>query len=417
MSKNARDNRPYIKPVTRIELSDGNFTLRWILIVFLLLIAATALVIGINSMMETQSGWAVIEVSSDQVNCSQDFQLYYDLGASKQGATAENKLLTAVYSKATEDAHMIFSAFDQKDGVNNVRYLNEHINEVVTVEPVLYEAFELLAAHGSHNIFMAPVYVEYGRIFSATSDASAADFDPARNEELIPYFAELAGFANDPDMISLELLGDNQVRLNVADEYLAYAEAEEIVTFIDFNWMTNAFIIDYMADTLAENGFTNGYLSSYDGFTRNLDTRGNSYSLNIFDNVDGTVYVPAVMGYEKPISIVALRSYPLVDEDRWHYYRYEDGGVVSVIADPVDGLNRFADNDLVGYSYEQGCAEILMNLIPVFIADEFRVDALNNLTADGIFSIWSDGLIISYNDADLKLDLDEESGYRISSVK
>lgn len=409
MSKNARDNRPYVKPITRIDLSGDHFTLRWILIVLLLAVAVTCLIVGITAMMETADGWTTVEVTSSEINCSMDFQLHYELGASTESATVENKLLTTLYSDATEDAYAIFSAYYQKDGINNVWYLNQHVNEIVTVDETLYQALELIVRYGNRSIFLAPVNVEYNRVFSANSDVEASSYDPAYHSDVMAYVSEMAGFINNPEMINVELLGGNQVRLNVSQEYLDYAETEEIVTFLDFSWMTNAFIIDYIADILVEHGYTNGYLSSYDGFTRNLDTRGNSYSLNIFDYVEGTVYVPAVLSYNQPISMVYLRSYPMSDEDCWHYYTYDSGDISSIYVDAADGASKSATNDLVSYSYESGCAEMLMQLIPVYVADEFNSDQLNDLVTSGISSVWSEGTKICYNDADLMLRISDDS--------
>lgn len=409
MSKNARDNRPYVKPITRIDLSGDHFTLRWILIVLLLAVAVTCLIVGITAMMETADGWTTVEVTSSEINCSMDFQLHYELGASTESATLENKLLTTLYSEATEDAYAIFSAYYQKDGINNVWYLNQHVNEIVTVDETLYQALELIVRYGNRSIFLAPVNVEYNRVFSANSDVEASSYDPAYHSDVKAYVSEMAGFINNPEMINVELLGGNQVRLNVSQEYLDYAETEEIVTFLDFSWMTNAFIIDYIADILVEHGYTNGYLSSYDGFTRNLDTRGNSYSLNIFDYVEGTVYVPAVLSYNQPISMVYLRSYPMSDEDCWHYYTYDSGDISSIYVDAADGASKSATNDLVSYSYESGCAEMLMQLIPVYVADEFNSDQLNDLVTSGISSVWSEGTKICYNDADLMLRISDDS--------
>ena len=412
MSKNARDRRPYIKPVTRIDLSGEHFTLRWILVVLLILVAATCLVVGITSMMNTETGWTEIQVNSSELNCSQEFRLQYELGVSGQSATAENKLLSSLYSKATEDGYLIFSAHTRKDGIGNVAYLNDHINETVTVEEPLYEALKLVSEQGIRHIFLAPVNTEYERLFFAGSDGEAERFDPTRNEDARACVAELASYAADPAMISLEILENNQVRLNVADEYQAFAEAEEIETFLDFSWMTNAFIIDYMADILAENGYTNGYLSSYDGFTRNLDADGEAYRLNLFDLEAGTVHVPAVMEYTKPISMVALRSYPLAEEDSWHYYRYENGESVSIHADPADGLSKCAADDLLGYSYSRSCAQILVKMIPVFVAEDLDQALLNSLTGEGIYAVWNEQNNICYNDPELALTFMEgETGY------
>ena len=68
MSKHARDNRPYIKPVTKIELSGDRSTLRLVLIVVLLAIACVAFMIGIGSLLNVEPGWQKAEVSSKKVN-------------------------------------------------------------------------------------------------------------------------------------------------------------------------------------------------------------------------------------------------------------------------------------------------------------------------------------------------------------
>ncbi|MCD8014832.1 MAG: hypothetical protein LUG99_16995 [Lachnospiraceae bacterium] len=60
--------------------------------------------------------------------------------------------------------------------------------------------------------------------------------------------------------------------LFVSDDHLAYAEETGFLSYIDFFWMKNAFIIDYLTDTLIEKGYTQGASSSYDGFDRNLPT-------------------------------------------------------------------------------------------------------------------------------------------------
>ena len=80
--------------------------------------------------------------------------------------------------------------------------------------------------------------------------------------------------------LTLELLGGNQVKLNVADAYLQFAKANEITEFINFYWLKNAFIVDYMAEELEAAGFTGGIISSFDGFQRNLGATKGSYSQN-----------------------------------------------------------------------------------------------------------------------------------------
>ena len=56
MSRNARDNRPYVKPVTRVELDQKNVKLRWILVAAFFVIAMAAFAIGLNELLKTEPG-------------------------------------------------------------------------------------------------------------------------------------------------------------------------------------------------------------------------------------------------------------------------------------------------------------------------------------------------------------------------
>ena len=189
----------------------------------------------------------------------------------------------------------------------------------------------------------------------------------------------------------------------MADPYLDFAAYYEVDTFFDLHWMTNAFVIDYMADRLLENGCNNAYLASYDGFNRNLDSRGNSYSHNVYDRMENDIYLPAVYNYQEPTAIVTLRNYPMSDADRWHYYGYSDGTITTTFVDPVDGVSKNATDNLFAYSTEVGCAEILLQTAPVFIADDFDLNALEALMQDDIFAIWGEGGILYYNDRNATL--------------
>lgn len=396
---------PYVKPVKRVEVSDEHTTLRMVLIVALLALGATALVIGLFGLLNTEPGWQTIEVTTKEANCSQDFTLNYDFSDSGSAATAQHKQLIALYTEAAENAFRIFSPHVGEEGMLNLQYLNAHPNETVSVDPALFDALSLIHRFGNRSVYLAPVYVEYNRIFLCENESDAAAFDPGQNEELVEYIRQVSAFANDPRMIDLEILEENRVRLHVSDAYLAFAREYEIESFLDFGWMKNAFITDYLADVLVQNGFTSGYLVSYDGFTRNLDTRGNTYSFNIFDRVGDAVNLPAVMEYDRPVSIVFLRNYPMVDLDRWHYFSFSGGRIVTSFIDPADGMSKSSIDSLVGYSYETGCAEMLMRMAPLFVSDAFSADGLHRLSEDRIHSIWCDDWTLCHTEEALKITL------------
>ena len=405
MRKYGRDNRPYVKPVKRIELSEKNVKLRWIAIVVLLSIGVTAIGAGLMSALNTEPGWQEVEITSKEANCAGDFTLMYDFSTAGGGATAQYKQLATLYTEAAEKAYRLFGAEVVEEGLYNIGWLNAHVNEPVKVEAELYHALSLAAAYNNRHIFTAPAMVEYNRVFLCENDEEAIRYLPTGDPEMVAWLEELGSFVNDPEMIRLELIGEEQVQLTVSEEYLAFAQFQEIGTFLDFGWMKNAFIADYLASCLIDAGYTNGYLASYDGFTRNLDSRDEMYSINIFNRQGMTVDMPARLSYVGPMNLVCLRNYPMDELDRWHFYAFESGEIVTALLDPADCMSKSCLNDLLAYSHDLGCGEILLSIAPVFIADSFDAQSLEGLTEMGIHSIrcYNDGVVYTEEVASLTI--------------
>lgn len=409
MSKNARDKRPYVRPVTRLELSEKNIQFRWIAIVVLLAIAVVSIGYGFSLALSTEPGWQEVTVHPEEVNCSADFVLMYDFGSGDVNPTLQNKKLEALYEELTVSAYQLFSAEAVSSTGGNLRAVNASVNEAVNVDPALYDALELLVRYNNRHAFLAPVTELYEPIFLSTGE-EARGYDPMHDAQRAELVKETVVYCSDPAHVSLELLGENQVQLNVSDAYLAFAEENGIETFLDFGWMTNAFIADYIAQALTAQGHTFGYLVSYDGFTRNLDVTGGDYSVNFFDRQDHSILMPARLSYGGPQSIVSLRDYPLSDQDRWHYYSYESGEITTVFLDPADGVSKSATDSLMAYSASQGCSEILLQIAPLFTADTLDTDALIRLAGDRVYSLWTEGSTIFHTQENPVLTLLPQSG-------
>ena len=400
--RNRNEARP--RPVQKIELSGKHLGWRLLAVILLLAIGASALSYAFITLFSSEPGWVEIKANEGDPSYAANFILLYNVGASGASASAENKALTGLYTQAATKAWQLFNNTQTAEDVPNVRYLNDHPNETIAVDEALYKAFEQVARSGNRALYLAPVAELYDNLFLCADDVLTVDFDPLLNPELRAFFAESAEFANDPAAINVELLEDNQVRLSISDAYLAYAEEQEIRDFIDFHWMLDAFVIDYLADALAAQGFTYGTLSSYDGFARALDNRaGNSYAYNLYDGQDGTVRQAAIMHYSGARSIVTLRGYPLNDLDTDRYYVRQDGQIHTAYLDVADGLSRAALADLVAYTSNMSCAEMLLQVAPLYIADALAEDALTALSGAGIQTIYCRGSEIRYTDPKLIL--------------
>lgn len=410
-AKGGRDRRPRLHPVERIELSQEHLGRRLIAAAVLLVFGAAMLAYAFMQLMSLGNGWMRIEVSSSAgVSCAGDFTFFYF-----SGGAAERKAVTAAYTELCRTAYEQFHELEPFEGVNNIHAINRSPNEPLTVDRALYDAFSTVAESGSRLIYLGPVYARYGDLFFCQDDVFLADFDPALSEDVAREYREIAAFASSPEMIRVELLGDNRIELVVAEEYLAYAEREGIENFIDFAWMRNAFITDYLAEELTARGFTRGALTSYDGFARCLDGSGEEFSLQLYNRWGQSVYGAAVMRYQGPMSIVSLRDYPLSEQDAQHYYRMANGEVRTFYLDAADALCKSAVDTLVCYSREKGCAQVLLEMIPVYIADSFRPEALEALSAGGIASIYCEDGVLYPSEADVALtQLYEKDGVRYS---
>ena len=379
------------KPVKRVEVTEKNRRLRIIAAIILAVIGAIGITTGIMTALNRETGWQTVQVASKERNCSESFTLRYNFEGSGAQVASVNRQLEAAYEEACIKAYQLFTADEEIAGVHNVHYINRHPNEEITVDPVLYRALEKLA--DTPYLYLGPVYAYYYNLTMGVEDAMVEALDPLTDAESRRYVGSLAGFAGDGFSIRLELLGDNRVKLHVSQTYQQFAEVEEIENFIDFAYMANAFIIDYLADTLTEAGLTNGYLVSVDGYTRNLCSQG-AFRFTVFDKVQERVYPAGEMEYTGPISMVYLKSYPT--EETMHLYRKNGDHFISLYADPAGGVYNATKSDLIGYSYDASCADVLLRLLPDFVGQWFSKPM-------DVYSVWCDEDTIIYNDPALSV--------------
>lgn len=400
MKNKGGDRRPYVKPVTRLELSEKDVRKRTILAGVFLLIGIGAIGFGLFSLLNTQPGWVEVQISNTEINVSSEFTLMYDFSESGGNATVENKQLSLLYTQAVRDAYVIFSP--DEAAADNLYALNTAPGEAVKVNPALYEAFRLLEEYENRSLFLAPIYTEYDRVFRAEGDGEAMIYDPNHSSEAADLIGEMVAFTSDPEHIRVEVLEDGYLKLVMSDEYLAYARENGIETFLEFGWLRNAFIADYLAGQLETAGFTKGYLESFDGFIRNLDGRGESYSMNIFHKSGTDVYIPGRVETSGPMAAVRFRAYPVDNQDSLSFHLYADGTAVSGFVG-ADGRNKTALEDLLVIGGGKRCAELALAAAPYYIGDTLSGDSLAELSEQGIGCVWCSGGKIVCTDSSLKI--------------
>lgn len=360
----------------------------------------------IHNVVTVDPGWYTISAETTEGNCGSEFSFKYNVGGSN--AKDEKKAVTEAYTTACKEAYTLFTWDVETPIEGGIRYLSDHPNQVVTVDGRLYAALDL--AKDNRLLYMGPVTAEYSRMFQYEEEYLAAQYDPAQNPELMAYITELIGFVNAAEHIRLELLGNDQVTLHISEEYLAFAQNNGVEAFLDFGWMKNAFVADFLADALTEKGFTQGYLVSFDGFGCYL---GGEYTLSLSDRVEYDIYRPATYPVKGATRTVSFRNYPLQENgmDTWRYYAFRSGRIASVYVDPSDGTCKSATDSLSCYSKSASCAEMVLSCAPLFLTEQLDESALLALAKDGIHSIWAEGKQLRYTDSALTLTITEGNGY------
>lgn len=411
-----KDKTPYVPPVKHIELDEKKIKPRLILTIVFFIIAIIAITYGVVSMNSTDDGWRTVEVSSKlDGSCLPEIAFQYNLGASGVAAGVEYRELSKVYTEAADNATKFFNNRYYVD-TSNLRTLNDSPNSDVAVAQELYDALKLLSDSGRREIFYAPYYDEYTSLFLCVDENEAYNFNPKRNPEVETYISSLSAYVGDENHVSLTFGENNTLRLNVSDEYLAFAEEYGITSYVDLYWMKNAFVVDYIAKQLMENGFYFGSLSTFDGYVRNLDKgSGYIYGFNLYDKVGDTVNPAAIMKYSGQISVVNYRSYPMTDLDAPYYSEDADGNTLSKYIGG-NGYPVSATGSLVMFSREKSCAEILVSTMEYYLADTLDTAEVENIPE--INCVYCEDSKVVTNSTDEKISFDSfYDGYTLENVK
>ncbi|MCQ2558819.1 MAG: hypothetical protein MJ135_06855 [Oscillospiraceae bacterium] len=401
MNRTARDRRQYApRPVKRIELDEPQPLRKLLVIGLALAVAVSSLCYAVSQLLTPSAGWQTIDYSGSELSAEADFVLQYELGKSSLGATAERKQLSLLYAGALEEGYRLFTpGAEPAPGEGTLHTVNTHPNEPVAVSPALYSAFAQLEAAGSRALTLAPVYEEYTSLFASSSDAEAAAVDPALDPDAAAFTAQAAAYAADASAIRLELLGQDRVQLHVSPEYAAWCAENGVVNYLDFAFLRNAFLADFIAGRLSEAGFTHGALTSREGYIRSLEDRAAvDYDWNLYAPSDGSVLCAARVVLPGGSALVTLRSFAaLSGEDA---YCYDDGSWRFAAIAP-DGLCRANCSSMTLISPQHGCAQLLLELLPRFQAEEL---SFAGLSAKGITALACTGDEILTNSPDLQLN-------------
>lgn len=360
----------------KIQLREGNYTMRLICFGVAITVAVLAFTAGLNALLTPDTGWQQIEATNSRTGVGQDFLLCYNIGATDLDAEQEQKSLIAAYSALLDQGYRVLSNTEQ-EGYVNLYTLNQLPNTALAVDDILYQALKTVEDSGSRMLYLAPLMDQYYSLFACTADAEAELFDPERSEEAAEFAGRIAAYAADPEAISMRLLPENTVRLEISPEYLSYARENQVESFVDFGILMNAFLCDVVADGLAEQGFVNGYVTSFDGYTRVLCA--DEFGLNVFDRGEGETRQLGTVTYRAPGTVVSCRAFPILDKDSVNYYTYSDGTVRSPYLNE-QGLPHCAAASLNTFSSTLSAGELALRTLAAYAGEDPEFMSLEDLS-------------------------------------
>ena len=396
--------------VEHVEVDHSKVGLRLFLFIFFVVVAVVAISVGVVLLTRTESGWQEISPrASAKTNCSDEFTFYYYFEGKSSENNAKSRSVQNLYTELTVTAYQLFTPYEEIADVNNLYYINRHVNEEIEVDPWLYRAFETVSS--SRFLFGAPIRRYYESLCTAEGDWAAEGYDPAKNDEIRAFYQQILTYANDPNSIRVKLLGNNRLRLTVSDAYVAFAQENEIDVFIDFSYWKNAFIIDEMASRFREAGLSNGLLSSYDGYTRTLFDQDCTFG--VYSKIDSAIYLAGSVRISGYYSAIDLHSFITVGVDGDLHYLYDDGTYVHAYVDMNDAVGKCSTDCLLVYAHNKSCADLLLGVYDIWTADTLNKTALSDLDADYVYT---EGTDVHYSDESLNLTLYNGSSATFTAV-
>lgn len=324
---------PALPKVERVELSGKHIGLRFIAFALCLILGLGALGFGIYSLLSSDPGWARIEATTEEAYVAGDFVFDYLL---TEGATAQRKTLSTLYTQQCLELGRLFDATQAyEECPNNLYYINSHPGEDVKVDPRLYKAFQRLEEAGDRTVYLGVLEAYCLNLYYD----SGAEEDPfEREQELLKQLSEFAESG-----VQLRLLGNDSVRLEVSEEYAALAGELGLDSYLDFGWLRSAFILDYIGEELSSRGYTNGLISSRDGYTRSLGGDVGPVQRSLYRWDGERAVETGRQELDTPVNAAAINGFPLDGDDGQAFVNQRalllDGGTVN------ETVIRFSDTE------------------------------------------------------------------------
>ncbi len=384
------------KPVEKIELNEKHTKRNVIILIIVSIIGIAAFIFAFYKIANKDKGWTIITANTEKYpQADADFTFNYFVNS-----TGDYQNVIAKYSEYINFAKSeISNDYDQD---NNIRYINKNPNKDIVVSDYLYNSLKDIKDFNNY-LYLEPVLTYYETLIESMSTLYDSKNDPMTNTEIKEIINNLLPYINDRTKVELKLLDNNTVNLFVSDDYLKYLSDNGIENIISFTWLENAYVIDYVANSLADAGFKKGVIRTYDGYNRSIDDKAFTYKYTLFDTINKSSGEIGHFLYNGGTSLVNLKNFIVYSKDSNFLRVMSDGTTRSYYLDETTGTCKSSTRYLIGYNSDS-CVNVAKTLAKIYIADTFDKTLIEN-NRDNMNFVWYEDKNIMHTEKNIELTI------------
>ena len=340
--------------------------------------AVTAFTVGIVSLNAREDGWYLIEANpaDDGTDYSAGQEFYYCFEGGSNEIRRQTRAVAAAYSRAAERAYKLFDSVGVYDGYVNLASVNQAAGEWVAVPRELYDAlrtaYGLTGTAEFYSVFAGALHREWETLLYLTEPAET---DPLNDPDETLRIAGITAALNAPDALSLSFRdATGEVMLTKSAEYLAAEASLELPPALDFGLLRDALSAQVIAQSLAEDGYARGLLTTHGGFIYALPGAG-EMELKLLGFPEGTAEPLETLSYTGGTAIACCFALPDT-EDAAGYYAVADGTGARYRSLHYDArTGECPDTVLSAYAVADGCdpadfASLACDALGLFLTGE-----------------------------------------------
>ncbi len=381
-----------------------SFIVKLVLCILALVVAGVAFGIFFAN-MGNKTGFETIDyLNTNKYNNNVSLNYYLD-DSGDMSIASKRKLIQNYYSTAIIDFYTAVDEFTPTEGYVNLGYINNHPNEEIVIYDFLYEALKdayekTIIENSNYSIFSGYLNYFWFNNYQNFDLANSVEFDPlfdALEKEKLALYTDIA---KNRSLVDLRFYPDNKIML-VVDESLLSLEEK---LYLDFNFLKDAYALEYIASELTKNGFTKGYLISKTGLSIALGEipSGIEYSFYLNESGDGFKY-----SLNKEYRIANLTTFKF--NEAYGYYVEKDSSIFErYFYFDFNMINSYPMiNSLQVSSSDKYLYDIIFDAHQIFISNSKSdiKDKIKNSSYTFIFSNRSDVCYTNNFDNSIAYDL------------